>query len=141
MLGDCRRSGGTQSPEERRGFQGFEEAVGTMEGQGVAASAASEAGRTSEPAVGAVVAAGFDDPGVSHAISDDSGSGDGQRHNGDDTVVIPALGRPEASEPGPGTSPAGSAGEPSGPAGSSAAACCSTSRECDGCPGWSRVTT
>ena len=49
-------------PEERGGFQGFEEAVGTMEGQGVAASAASEAGRHGEPGAGAVVAAdkGYD---------------------------------------------------------------------------------
>ena len=88
-----------------------------MEGQGVAASAASEAGRNGEPGVGAVVAAGFDDPGVGHVTSDDSGGGEGQRHDGDDiTLVMPALGRPEASEPSPGTSPAGSADAPSGPA-------------------------
>ena len=73
-----------------------------MEGQGVAASAAFEAGRHSEPGAGAVVAADFDDPGVSHVTSDTSGGGEGQWRNGDDTIVMPALGRPEAPGPGEG---------------------------------------
>src|ERR1700722_17285204 len=72
-----------------------------MEGQGVAASAASEAGRHSEPGAGAIAGADFDDPGVTHVTSDTTGGGEGQRQNGDDTLVIPALGRPEA--PGSGT--------------------------------------
>src|SRR5580700_5560144 len=72
-----------------------------MEGQGVAASAASEAGRHGEPGAGAVVAADFDDPGVSHVTSDTSGGGEGQRRNGDDTLVMPALGRPDAPGEGP----------------------------------------
>src|SRR5271169_4810585 len=87
-----------------------------MEGQGVAASAASEAGRHGDPGVGAVAAADFDDPGVSHVTSDTSGGGEGQGRNGDDTLVMPALGRPEASGPGP----AGPVGSPAGPAGSPA---------------------
>ena len=76
-----------------------------MEGQGVAASAASEAGQNGEPGAGAIVAADFDDPGVSHVTDEVSGGGEGQWRNGDDTLVMPALGRPEASEPGPDTPP------------------------------------
>ena len=72
-----------------------------MEGQGVAASAASEAGRHGEPGAGAVVAADFEDPGVSHVTSDASGGGDGQRRNGDDTLVMPAFGRPEEPQQEP----------------------------------------
>jgi energy-coupling factor transporter ATP-binding protein EcfA2 len=86
-----------------------------MEGQGVAASPASEAGRNGEPGAGAIVAADFDDPGVSHVTGDVSGGGEGQRRNGDDTLVIPALGRPEASEPGPDTSSASPGASPVGP--------------------------
>src|SRR5271156_6068367 len=88
-----------------------------MEGQGVAASAASEAGRHGEPGAGAVVAADFDDPGVSHVTSDTSGGGEGQRRNGGDTLVKPALGRPEAPGPGQGEGPAGAEGPSQGPDG------------------------
>src|ERR1700732_1797338 len=102
-------------PGERGGFQGFEEAVGTMEGQGVAGAAASEAGRHGEPGAGAVVAADFDDPGVSHVTGDTSGGGEGQRRNGDDTLVMPALGRPEAPGPSEGPSPSEGRGEGPGP--------------------------
>ena len=91
-----------------------------MEGQGVAASAASEAGRHGEPGAGAVVAAECDDPGASHVISDASGGGEGQQRNGDDTLVMPALGRPDESEPR--TPPLGPMGSPSGPAAPSAGA-------------------
>src|SRR5580692_11778025 len=76
-----------------------------MEGQGVAASAASEAGRRGEPGAGAVAAADFDDPGVSHVTGDTSGGGEGQWRNGDDTIVMPALGRPEVPDPGPQSHP------------------------------------
>src|ERR1700722_14033150 len=68
-----------------------------MEGQGVSASAASEAGRHGEPGAGAIAAADLDDPGVTHATSDTTDGGEGQRRNGDDTLVIPALGRPEVN--------------------------------------------
>src|SRR5580700_4010534 len=98
-----------------------------MEGQGVAASAASEAGRHGESGAGAVVATDFDDPGVSHVTSDTSGGGEGQWRNGDDTIVMPALGRPEVPDPDPGPGPGpgpdpgpGPAGSPVGPVGSSA---------------------
>src|SRR3984957_18629224 len=77
-----------------------------MEGQGVAASAASEAGRHGEPGAGAIAAADFDDPGVTHVSSDTTDGGEGQRRNGDDTLVIPALGRPEVPGSGPSPSPA-----------------------------------
>src|SRR5580693_5864055 len=76
-----------------------------MEGQGVAASAASEAGRHGESGAGAVVATDFDDPGVSHVTGDTSGGGEGQWRNGDDTIVMPALGRPEDPDPGPQSHP------------------------------------
>jgi energy-coupling factor transporter ATP-binding protein EcfA2 len=66
-----------------------------MEGQGLAASAASQAGRPDEPALGAVVAADFDDPGVSHVTSDIPENSESQRRSGDDTVVIP----PPPAEP------------------------------------------
>ena len=59
-----------------------------MEGQDVTASAAPQAGRNGEPVPGVVVAAEFDDPTVSHVSGDD----EGQRWNGDDTVVMPAFG-------------------------------------------------
>jgi energy-coupling factor transporter ATP-binding protein EcfA2 len=76
-----------------------------MEGQGVTASAASQAGQNGEPAQGAVEAAEFDDPAVSRVTSDDSGDDEGKRWNGDDTVVIPAFGSvqslPQAQEPQP----------------------------------------
>jgi energy-coupling factor transporter ATP-binding protein EcfA2 len=92
-----------------------------MEGQGVAASAASEAGRHGEPGAGAVVAADFADPGVSHVSSDASGGEEGQRRNGDDTLVMPALGRPDTPEPGAAAQPdvpaePGAAAQPDVPA-------------------------
>src|SRR5580658_9084743 len=66
-----------------------------MEGQGVAASPASASGRQDEFA-GAVVAAEFNDPGGSHVTDDILGDGEDRRHNGDDTIVMPA---PDFSEP------------------------------------------
>src|ERR1700723_1449072 len=92
-----------------------------MEGQGVAASAASEAGRHGEPGAGAIVAADFDDPGVTHVTSDTTDGGEGQRRNGDDTLVIPALGRPEvpgSSSAVPFAGPAESLPQPPGSASS-----------------------
>ena len=96
-----------------------------MEGQGVTASAASEAGRHGEPGAGAIAAADFDDPGVTHVTSDTTGGGEGQRQNGDDTLVIPAPGRPEVPGSGPavpfagpaesGPRPPGSANSPASP--------------------------
>jgi energy-coupling factor transporter ATP-binding protein EcfA2 len=77
-----------------------------MEGQGGAASAASKAGRRgNDPGAGAVVAAEFDDPGVSHVTSDVAEADEGRRQGGDDTIVIPAVDRPEAPAPDTDASP------------------------------------
>src|SRR3974390_1360264 len=76
-----------------------------MEGQGVTASASSAADRNGESGRSAVAAAEFDDPGVSRVAGEAVGDGEGQRSNEADTVVIPAIGQPEAPVPGAAVSP------------------------------------
>ena len=65
-----------------------------MEGQGVAASSASAAGRKGQSGAGGVAAA---DPGENHVTSDVEDGGEGRGVNGDDSHVIVTPGYPEAS--------------------------------------------
>jgi hypothetical protein len=68
-----------------------------MEGQGVAASAASAAGGRGESGPGAGVAAELDHAAENHVISDIADGGEDQGRNGDDSHVMVAPGYPGAS--------------------------------------------
>ena len=68
-----------------------------MEGQGVAASAASAASGRGESGPGAGVAADFDHPAGNYVTSDTTGGSEGQGCNGDDSYVMVASGYPKAS--------------------------------------------
>jgi len=74
-----------------------------MEGQGVAASSASAAGRQGEPGSGAVAAAEFGHPADTNVTSDIKGGGEGRGRNGDDNHVMITPGHPEASSQDAGT--------------------------------------
>jgi energy-coupling factor transporter ATP-binding protein EcfA2 len=68
-----------------------------MEGQGVAASAASAADGPGESGPGAGVAAELDHPAENHVTGDIADGGEGQERNVDDSNVTVAPGYPEAS--------------------------------------------
>ena len=68
-----------------------------MEGQGVAASSASAAGRHGQSGVGAVAAAELSDSDENRVTSDIADGGEGRGVNGDDSHVTVAPGYPEAS--------------------------------------------
>src|SRR2546427_311810 len=74
-----------------------------MEGQGVAASSASAAGRRGEPGSGAVAAAEFGHSADTNVTSDIKGGGEGWGRNGDDNHVMVTPGHPEASSQDAGT--------------------------------------
>jgi energy-coupling factor transporter ATP-binding protein EcfA2 len=69
-----------------------------MEGQGVAASAASAADGRSESGPGAGVAAELDHPAENHVTGDIADRGEGQERNEDDSHVMVAAGYPEKSD-------------------------------------------
>jgi len=88
-----------------------------MEGQGVAASSATAAGRQGEPGAGHVAAAGFSHPAETFVASGITDDGEGQGLNGDDDHVMAAPGHPEASSRDDGTPQSPDSSPPSRPPG------------------------
>src|SRR6267154_3346372 len=86
-----------------------------MEGQGVAASSASAAGRQVEPGSGAVAAAEFGHPADTYVTSDITGGGEGRGRNGDDSYVMVASDHPEESSQDAGVPQAPDSSPPSRP--------------------------